>query len=131
MTEGTSIPVHAVEIRPDEPYTPEEWDALRAAATMARWGRLPAARGCAIRGRAIVRTVEPIPTETRSLRVAGARREVRVPIGNRLYGATSNPGRRPGWVLVDIHRLVVVDPVTIYSTPEAAIQEAWEREQSD
>ena len=63
--------------------------------------------------------------------LAGADQEVLVPIGNRLYGATSNPGRRPGWVLVDLHSLTVTEPGTVYPTPEAAVQVAWEREQPD
>ena len=83
------------------------------------------------RERAIVRSVEQTPTDTRTLTIAGADREVLVPIGNRLYGATSNPGRRPGWVLVDLYSLTVTEPGTVYPTPEAAVQEAWEREQPD
>ena len=75
--------------------------------------------------------VEPIPTDTRALSIAGAQRNVWVPVGNRLYGVTSNPGLRPGWVLIDLRRLVVVEPGTLYSTREAAIREAWEREQPD
>ena len=75
--------------------------------------------------------MEPIPTDTRTLSIAGANRVVLVPIGNRLYGATSDPGRRPGWVLVDLHSLTVTEPGTIYPTSEAAVQEAWEREQPD
>ena len=85
-------------------------------------------------GRAIVRPVgptDPIPTVTRTLSIGGARRTVWVPVGNRLYGATANPGSRPRWVLVEIRRLTLAEPGTLYSTQAAAIQAACEREQPD
>ena len=78
-----------------------------------------------------VEPTDPISTDARALSIAGAQGNVWVPVGNRLYGVTSNPGLRPGWVLIDLRRLVVVEPGTLYSTREAAIREAWEREQPD
>ncbi len=63
MTKRRAIPAHAVEIRPDEPYTPEEWDFLCAAAerTMAD-PAAPPGRGVACAGGSVcVWTDSPDP----------------------------------------------------------------------
>jgi hypothetical protein len=78
--------------------------------------------------------MEPVDltVDVQDLVIDGVPREVRVPVGNRTYGATENPDpRRNYWVLVDIGRGTVVEPGTLYPSPQGAVQEAWEREQPD